>query len=136
MRHLNELQAGERARGQTLVEFGLILPIFFLIIIGIFDVGRAIYAYNTVSNATRQALREAIVHQDPAEVRAVAIRAGVALGLTDEDVVLDPCAELKTGCVYGVTVTYDYEPATPLIGQLFDPVISATGSMPVETVNP
>lgn len=130
------MRADERDYGQTLVEFGLILPIFFLILIGIFDVGRAIYAYNTVSNATRQALREAIVHQDAAEVRAVAIRAGVALGLTDADVVLAPCAELETGCVYGVTVTYDYEPATPLIGQLFDPVISASGTMPVETINP
>lgn len=121
-------------RGQTLVEFGLILPIFVLVLVGIFDVGRAIYAYHTVSNATREALREAIVHQDPTAVRAEAVKAGVALGLTDADVVLDPCTD--EGCAYGVTVSYDYQPATPIIGNLFNPVISASGEMPVETVNP
>lgn len=122
------------SRGQALVEFALILPIFILLLVGLFDVGRAIYAYNTVSNATREALREAIVHQDEVAVRGEAKKAGVALGLTDADITLVPCNE--AGCMYGVTVTYDYVPATPLIGNLFDPVISASGEMPVETENP
>jgi len=121
-------------RGQALVEFGLVLPIFFLIVIGIFDVGRAIYAYNTVSNATRAALREAIVNQDQDDVREAAIDAGVALGLTSADITLSPCSQ--AGCMYGVTVTYEYVPATPLIGNLFDPVISASDAMPVESENP
>ena len=50
-----------KSRGQTLVEFALILPIFVLLLVGIFDFGRAIYAYNTISNAAREAVRVAIV---------------------------------------------------------------------------
>ncbi|HLE59087.1 MAG TPA: TadE family protein, partial [Candidatus Limnocylindria bacterium] len=51
-------------RGQTLVEFALILPIFLLVLVGIFDMGRAVYAYNTISNASRQAVRLGIVDQN------------------------------------------------------------------------
>ena len=36
-----------RTRGQALVEFALVLPIFVLIIFGILDAGRLIVVYNT-----------------------------------------------------------------------------------------
>lgn len=51
-------------RGQALVEFALILPILILLLVGIFDFGRAIYAFNTVNNAAREAVRVAIVDQN------------------------------------------------------------------------
>ena len=47
----------ERSRGQALVEFALVLPIFILILVGIFDLGRAVYVYSTVNNAAREAVR-------------------------------------------------------------------------------
>src|SRR6185312_16248181 len=50
-------------RGQALVEFALVLPIFILLLVGIFDFGRAIYAYNTISNAAREAVRVGVVDQ-------------------------------------------------------------------------
>ena len=56
-------RAGSR-RGQALVEFALVLPIFILLLVGIFDFGRAIYAYNTISNAAREAVRVGIVDQN------------------------------------------------------------------------
>lgn len=122
------------SRGQTLVEFALILPIFLLIVLGLFDVGRGVYAYNTIANAARSAARVAIVNQDPAVIRAEARQAGVALGLSDADIDLVPCDELD--CSYAVTITYDYQAATPLIGALFDPTLSSTAEMPIENVNP
>jgi Flp pilus assembly protein TadG len=54
----------QRTRGQALVEFALVLPIFILILVGIFDLGRAVYAFNTVNNAAREAVRLAIVDQN------------------------------------------------------------------------
>lgn len=54
----------EGRRGQALVEFALILPILILLLVGIFDFGRAIYAFNTVNNAAREAVRLAIVDQN------------------------------------------------------------------------
>ena len=52
------------SRGQALVEFALVLPLLILLLVGIFDFGRAIYAFNTVNNAAREAVRLAIVDQN------------------------------------------------------------------------
>lgn len=43
--------------GQSLVEFALILPIFLLVLVGLIDMGRAVYANNTLSQAAREATR-------------------------------------------------------------------------------
>jgi Flp pilus assembly protein TadG len=124
----------EERRGQAMVEFALVVPILVLVMIGLFDVGRAVHGFNTVSNAARAAARVAIVNQTEADIRARAIDMAPGLGLTDADVTLDPCD--FAGCLYGVTVTWDYEPVTPLIGNLFHPQISSTAEMVVEFTGP
>ena len=124
----------DSSRGQTLVEFALIVPLFLLIVIGLFDVGRAVYAYNTAANAARAAARVAIVNQDPVAIRDAARKQAVGLGLTDANITLVPCSEIF--CDYSVTVRVPYTPATPLIGNLFDSNISSTATMPVEFDNP
>ena len=49
-------------RGQSLVEFALLLPIMLLIITGLFDVARAVWEENTLAYAAREGTRFAIVH--------------------------------------------------------------------------
>ncbi len=49
-------------RGQALVEFALIVPLFLAMIFAIFDFGRVIWANDAVGNAAREAARYAIVH--------------------------------------------------------------------------
>lgn len=51
-----------RELGQSLVEFALVLPIFLAILIGMVDIGRAVWANNAVANAAREATRYAVVH--------------------------------------------------------------------------
>src|SRR5947208_915331 len=51
-----------RSRGQALVEFSLVLPIFLVMLMGIIDVGRAIWAQNSLASAAREGARIAIVH--------------------------------------------------------------------------
>ena len=46
-----------RDRGQALVEFGLVLPILLLLIFGLVDLGRAVYAQNALSEAARDGAR-------------------------------------------------------------------------------
>ena len=46
-----------REGGQSLVEFALIFPIFVLMLFGLIDMGRAVYANNTLSQAAREATR-------------------------------------------------------------------------------
>lgn len=53
--------AGSR-RGQTLVEFALILPVFIMLVVGILDFGRAVWATSALASAAREATRYAIVH--------------------------------------------------------------------------
>lgn len=53
---------GRRQRGQGLVEFALVAPVFVLILIGMVDVGHAVWANNAVANAAREAARYTTVH--------------------------------------------------------------------------
>jgi hypothetical protein len=51
-----------KPRGQAMVEFALIFPIFILLLVGIFDLGRVIWVNDTLATAAREAARYAIVH--------------------------------------------------------------------------
>jgi hypothetical protein len=51
-----------RARGQALVEFALVAPIFFLLLFAVIEGGRFIFYYETLNNATREGARFAIVN--------------------------------------------------------------------------
>jgi TadE-like protein len=53
-------QAGPR--GQALVEFAMVIPIFVLLLVGTFDLGHVVWANDALSNASREAARFAIVH--------------------------------------------------------------------------
>jgi len=119
----------DHARGQTLVEFALIVPLFILMMMGIFDVGRAIYVYSTINNAAHEAVRLAIVDQDTADVRAKAATHAVGVGVASGDVTVRwlssdytdvaPCnATPRYGCAVEVAVAYDFNAATPLISNL------------------
>src|SRR6266498_3229793 len=44
-------------RAQAIVEFALVLPILMMLLVGIMEVGRFIYIYAAVNNASREAAR-------------------------------------------------------------------------------
>ena len=54
--------AGRDEWAQALVEFAFMLPIFLLVITGLFDVGRAVWQQNTLAYAAREGTRYAIVN--------------------------------------------------------------------------
>lgn len=154
-----------RQRGQSLVEFALVIPIIVLLIVAFVEVGRAVFAYNTIANAARQAARVAAVNQisevtdcdasrpveDPYEphwsFRGCAIAAAAPLGITTANVsvsyapppstTLDCSPTLHIGCIAAVTVTYDYSVSTPFVNWIISSfTISQTSEMPVERVFP
>ena len=51
------------SRGTTMVEFALIVPVLLLLLFGILDLGRALNAYVTMSNASREGARYAMLHR-------------------------------------------------------------------------
>lgn len=53
--------ARRRDRGQTLVEFALVFPVFILLLFGLLDMGRFVYLNSTLSQAAREGARVASV---------------------------------------------------------------------------
>ncbi len=49
-------------RGQAMVEFALVIPIFLVVLLGIIETGRFIFNYEVLNNAAREGARYAIVH--------------------------------------------------------------------------
>ncbi len=124
----------DRSRGQSLVEFAIILPVFILVLVGILDLGRAVYAYNTLNNAAREGSRLAIVDQTEADIQAFAAQQAGWIGVPPTDVIVDfrapatpniagSCdANVGTnavvGCLAVVRVEWGYFAATPIINGL------------------
>lgn len=83
-------------RGSVAVEFGLIAPIFFVLVFGIIDFGRAFYTIHDMAAATREGARYGAALDAPA-VRAAEIRATVkqfaltfgGLAVTDVQIEVD-----------------------------------------------
>ena len=61
----NEINKSRRPRlneiGSAVLEFGLVVVMFFMFVFGVMDFGRALYTYHFVSNAACEATRYAIV---------------------------------------------------------------------------
>lgn len=50
--------------GQSLIEFAVLIPILFFLLMGLFDVGRAVFYYAVMNSAAREGTRFAIVQPD------------------------------------------------------------------------
>ena len=154
-----------RARGQSLVEFALVFPIIVLLIAGFFEIGRAVFAFNTIANAARQGARVATVNQlanvtecdeswpidDPYQphwsIRGCAMLAARTLGIATSNISISYAAPpdttltcsttLHVGCIASVTVSYNFTISTPFVNKLIGNIsMSQTSSMPIERVFP
>ena len=88
------------AEGIALVEFALILPILILLLVGILDTGRAVNAYVTISNASREG------------ARYVALNPTAAPSAIKSSAVLPHAQQLDAGSVT-VSVTYSNDDPRP-----------------------
>lgn len=149
-----------RARGQGLVEFALVLPIFLILLMGVFDLGRAVFAYNSVTNAAREGARLAIVNQDTSLIteRALAQTSFAGTGsptvtisfrknTPNDDYSTNPTCNayssstrpMNIDCVAIITYSTSYRPITPLISNILfssGVTLTATTTLGVEYVCP
>ncbi len=51
-----------RRRGQAMVEFALVAPLFFILLFAIIEGGRFVFYYEMLNSATRDGARYAIIH--------------------------------------------------------------------------
>jgi Flp pilus assembly protein TadG len=122
-----------RRRGQAMVEFAMVLPIFMVILSGICDFGFALYQNMSVINAAREGARAAAMVSDPARIVVTAVGAATSAGSGGGvAVTVDPvycyhtkgdpeskvpinCLSVVNGDSVSVTVNHVYEPFFPLL---------------------
>lgn len=126
-------------RGQALVEFALIVPVFAVILFALLDFGRVIYTQNTVEQAAREASRVASIGAANAAwkfamIRDAAINSAVGVGLTTTNVNGQGCADCfypggaMSGEVVVVTVNSQVSLLTPILGQVLGGSFNVTAT--------
>ena len=118
--------------GQALTEFAFVLPIFILVMVGLFDLGRAVFSYNTITNAAREGARLAIVNQDVPSIIERSKQQTAIAELNDPSVEVafyqllengtpdysNECDLVAVGCVAIVEFEATYQPITPLLASI------------------
>ena len=139
-----------KTRGQGLVEFALVLPLFLVLIMAIVDLGSAVFAYNSITNAAREGARLAIVNQDATKITtratsqsAVARTPTVTVNFyraaddgtpdTTQSCPIGASSFIAVGCLAVVTFQGSYQPITPIIGAI---VFGSGVTFTAETVLP
>ena len=107
--------------GQSLVEFALSSVLFFTLVFGIIQFGRAIYQYNTVSNLAQEGARWASVHGGASATPATASQLqtyvesrAMGLPVTVTATPANPSA-VSPGSLITVQVESSFAPATALL---------------------
>ena len=130
-----------RERGQALLEFALVVPIFLVLVFGIIDFGWALRSWITVTNAAREGARIGAVHAAAGTVGECSVASGdapvggmptiaaracktadtldtnstaVAIDGADLDGPAGPVGAGLTGNSVTVTLTYRHDFLTPL----------------------
>ena len=99
-------------RGQTMVEFALVLPMLCLLLLGIAQLGIAFNNYVTVTDATRAGARKAAVSRrasNPSSATISAVRASAVNLNQSKLVVPTPTSTWQPGDDVTVCAKYPYD---------------------------
>jgi Flp pilus assembly protein TadG len=124
--------------GQAMVEFALAVPVVFLILLGLFDVGRLVFINNEIAEAAREGARWGAV-----QGRAASQAAGSDTAVTDEvasRIAITPSPTITLSCtdlggaggacgsgdLLTIDVSAAVRPLTPLIGDIVGPFALAS----------
>lgn len=122
----------DRERGQAMVEFSLVLMVFLVLMMAVFDFGRAVYQNNGVAEAAREIARATSVHpgtnfttlagQSNETKSVTAVQKGLIPNLGDPTIVCVDIAGVTQAraCEPGdwvkVTISAPYSPIAPFLG--------------------
>ena len=134
----NKTPRGDGRRGQSMVEFSLVFIIFLMLMVGLFELGRAVWIYETVAHAARQGARYAMVRGNAGSPDNAALIASVkaqAVGLSSGVIQVTPNWEGGgiVGSFVSVRVSYPFVPAVGgvLLGGTQGFTIASTSRMVV-----
>ncbi len=104
---------GQRERGQGMVEFVLVLPIFLLLVFAIVDFGMGFHAWLTVTNSAREGARLGAVRGTQSQIVQRVQDTSDSLDQSNMTITVTN-AEGAPGTSVVVDVEYDYTLITPL----------------------
>ena len=103
-------------KGQALVEFTLLIPIFLLLLFAIVDFGMGFYSWITVTNAAREGARLGVVLATEQQIEDRVYQAADLPNESTQMTVTVTNAQGQPGESVVVKVDYDYDLITPLAG--------------------
>ena len=112
-------------RGATAVEFGMIVPLLLILVLGIVEFGHAFQVQGTLSAAAREGARRMALQNDQTQAQDAVREAAASLnpGITDDQISIDPAscpvaADTDTDVV--VTIEYPMPFLTGFFGASID----------------
>ena len=103
-------------KGQALVEFTLLVPVFLLLLFAIIDFGMGFYSWITVTNAAREGARLGVVMATAQEIEDRVYQTADLPNESTQMTVTVTNAQGQPGESVVVKVEYDYDLITPLAG--------------------
>jgi len=122
-------------KGQSLVEFAILLPILLLLLMGIFEFGLMLNSYLTINNSAREGARLGIVAGSNTEIEELITNISPTLDIENLIVNITPSdGSRKSGGTLTVEVKYNYQVTIPIISNILTGVVvlKAQTSMRIE----
>jgi hypothetical protein len=112
---LNRLR---RERGQELVEYALVMPVLFALLLGIAQLALVILSYNTIGDAARQGARFGVISDNadyPDKIKPVVYQVTDAAGINRADLIWPPPPWKQSDSNGIMTIRVDVTYDMPLI---------------------
>jgi Flp pilus assembly protein TadG len=123
-----------KEEGQSLTEFALLVPLLLLLICGILDFGRVMYAYLHLNLAAQETVRLAGLGKGDSEITAFAKNYQQLGNPNLLQVTISPLqTSRKSGDYVKVTLSYTLSYLTPMISNILpQPLITVDSTIRVE----
>lgn len=115
-------------RGAAVVEFALVAAVFFTLLVGIMEMGRILFYWNTTAEVTRLGARIAVVcDKDDADIKAKMVKLFPTLAEGDISISYQPatCSQAENNCEW---VTVAIAAGVPI--ETFIPYVPLSLTMP------
>lgn len=122
-------------KGQSLIEFAILLPFLLLLLMGILEFGIMLNSYLTIHNSAREGARLGIVAASDIEIKELITNISPNLNADNILVNITPSeGSRKSGDTITVDVIYNYQVTIPIISNILHNVVvlKAQTSMRIE----
>lgn len=110
-------------KGQSIVEFALVIPLLLIFVMAIIEFGFMFNAYLTISSASREGARLGSLGETNTAIEIRVDSVSNALDLNNINVAVTPSLRDR-GDMVRVTVTYNYQLITPIISNILSPFVN------------